>query len=176
MRVEQAFIHVVVDNLRAMFDLVARNLDCGCLIAREDQLFELGAASDISALTDIDEAGRILGHIIFSYSRDEGLSHNDIIVKGPADVEFPIGNFCKAVLVVKSLCTGVPCIDAKEQPSITRCCIDHSVHQSAAQPATMKTGKAVNTFQFDITYFTCRQVGLANQGKANGGITGLNFG
>ena len=58
MRVQQAFIHVDVDDLGAIFNLVARHLYCGFIIACEDQLFELGATRDIGALADIDEAGR----------------------------------------------------------------------------------------------------------------------
>ena len=58
MRVQQAFIHVNVDDLRTIFDLVARHFNGSFEIACEDQLFELGTASDIGALADIDEAGR----------------------------------------------------------------------------------------------------------------------
>ena len=65
MRVEQAFIHVDVDNLRAIFDLIARDLDRGFIIAREDQLLEPGAAGNIGALADIDEAGGIWVMISF---------------------------------------------------------------------------------------------------------------
>lgn len=37
MRIEQAFIHVDVDNLRTIFDLVARDLDSGFIVAGKDQ-------------------------------------------------------------------------------------------------------------------------------------------
>ncbi len=60
MRVQQTFIHVNIDYLRTIFDLVARHFDRSFIIACEDQLFELGTASNIGALADIDEAGR--GH------------------------------------------------------------------------------------------------------------------
>ena len=71
MRVQQAFIHVNVDNLRAIFDLVACHLNRGFIIACEDQLFELGTACDIGALADIDEAGRGRGgrHFWFCFIR-----------------------------------------------------------------------------------------------------------
>ena len=57
MRVEQPFIHVDVDDLRAVLHLLAGNLNGGFIIAGQDQFFELGAAGHIRALADIDEAG-----------------------------------------------------------------------------------------------------------------------
>ena len=71
MRVEQAFIHVDVDNLRTIFDLVARDLDSGFIVAGKDQFFELCAASDIGAFTNINEArGRGAGrHFLFYFKR-----------------------------------------------------------------------------------------------------------
>ena len=66
MRVKQAFIHVDVDNLRAIFDLIACNFDGGFIVASEDELFELGAAGHIGALTNIDEAGGGRCHVFCS--------------------------------------------------------------------------------------------------------------
>ena len=55
MRVEQAFIHVDIDDLRAIFDLVARNFDSGFIVAGQDQLLELCRTGNVGALADIDE-------------------------------------------------------------------------------------------------------------------------
>ena len=57
MRVEQTLIHIDVDNLRAVFDLIARDLDCRFIVAGQDQLFELGRTGDVGAFADIDETG-----------------------------------------------------------------------------------------------------------------------
>ena len=56
-RVEQPLVHVDVDDLRAVLDLLARDFDRPGIVAREDQLLERGAAGDVGALADIDEAG-----------------------------------------------------------------------------------------------------------------------
>ena len=40
--VKQAFIHVHVDNLRAVFNLLTGNIDGGGIIAGQDQLLEFG--------------------------------------------------------------------------------------------------------------------------------------
>jgi hypothetical protein len=55
--VEQPLVHVDVDDLRAVLDLLARDFDCLGVVAREDQLLERGAAGNVGALADIDEAG-----------------------------------------------------------------------------------------------------------------------
>jgi len=66
-RIEQPFVHVDVDHLRAVFDLLARDFDRGGVIARHDQLLERGRAGDVGALADIDEAGGGgLGHFYLS--------------------------------------------------------------------------------------------------------------
>ena len=57
MGVEQTFIHIDVDNLRAVFDLVARDFDSGFIITRQNELLKLGAAGDVRAFTDVDETG-----------------------------------------------------------------------------------------------------------------------
>ncbi len=62
-RIEQPFVHVDIDHLRAVFDLLARDFHGGCVIARHDQLLERGRTGDIGAFTNIDEArGGWLGH------------------------------------------------------------------------------------------------------------------
>ena len=56
-RVEQPFVHVHVDDLRAIFHLLARDVDGGGIVAGHDQLLELGGARDIGAFADVDEIG-----------------------------------------------------------------------------------------------------------------------
>ena len=53
--IEQAFVHVDVDHLRAVLDLVARDRERRRVVAGRHQLAELGRAGDIGALADIDE-------------------------------------------------------------------------------------------------------------------------
>ncbi len=53
--IEQPLVHVDVDDLRAVLDLLARDRERGGVIVRLDQLAELGRAGDIGALADIDE-------------------------------------------------------------------------------------------------------------------------
>ena len=54
-RIEQAFVHVDVDDLRAVLDLIARDGErCG-VVAGRDQLAELRRAGDVGALADIHE-------------------------------------------------------------------------------------------------------------------------
>ena len=55
LRVEQAFVHVDVDDLRAVRHLIARHFKRGGVVARGDQLAEFRRARDIGALADIDE-------------------------------------------------------------------------------------------------------------------------
>ena len=50
MRVEQAFVHVDIDHLRAILDLLAGDLDRGFIIVVEDQFLEAGRAGNIGAL------------------------------------------------------------------------------------------------------------------------------
>ena len=57
--VQQALVHVDVDDLRAALDLLARDLDGGRVVAFQDQLLEAGRPGDIGALTDIDEGGAL---------------------------------------------------------------------------------------------------------------------
>ena len=54
-RIEQAFVHVDVDHLRAVLDLVARDRERRVVVARRDQLAEFRRAGDVGALADIDE-------------------------------------------------------------------------------------------------------------------------
>ena len=53
--VQQAFVHVDVDDLRAVLDLIARDLKRGGVIAVLDQLAEAGRAGDVGAFADVDE-------------------------------------------------------------------------------------------------------------------------
>ena len=55
LRIEQAFVHIDVDDLRAIGHLIARHFERGGVIARGDQLAEFRRARDIGALADIDE-------------------------------------------------------------------------------------------------------------------------
>ncbi len=55
--VEQALVHVDVDHLRAVLDLLPRDLDGLGIVARHDQLLERRGARDVGALADIDETG-----------------------------------------------------------------------------------------------------------------------
>lgn len=55
LRIDQALVHVDVDDLRAVGDLIAGDIErCG-IVAGGDQLAELGRAGDVGALADIDE-------------------------------------------------------------------------------------------------------------------------
>ncbi len=55
LRVDQALIHVDVDDLRAIRHLIARDIERGGVIARRDQLAEARRSRDIGALADVDE-------------------------------------------------------------------------------------------------------------------------
>src|SRR3546814_12988354 len=55
--VQQALVHVDVDDLRARFHLLARDLDGGGIIARHDQLLEPRRSGDVGAFSDIDDPG-----------------------------------------------------------------------------------------------------------------------
>src|SRR6185503_19820859 len=54
--VEQSLVHVDVDDLRPVLDLVASDLDRGVIVAGEDQLLEARRAGDVAALANVDEA------------------------------------------------------------------------------------------------------------------------
>ena len=54
--VEEAFVHVDVEDLRAVLDLAARHAERGRIVVRLDQLAELRRARDVGALANIDEA------------------------------------------------------------------------------------------------------------------------
>ena len=56
-RVEQPFVHVDVDHLRAVLHLLARDFDRLGIVVGEDQLLERGAAGHIGAFADVDECG-----------------------------------------------------------------------------------------------------------------------
>ena len=53
--IEQALVHVDVDDLRAVRHLIARHVERGGVIAVGDELAELGRAGDVRALADIHE-------------------------------------------------------------------------------------------------------------------------
>ena len=53
--IEQALVHVDVDDLRAVLDLLARDREARGIIAGGDQLAEFRRAGDIGALADIHE-------------------------------------------------------------------------------------------------------------------------
>ena len=55
LRIEQALVHVDVDDLRAIDDLIARHVERGGIVAGLDQFAEFRRAGDIGALADIDE-------------------------------------------------------------------------------------------------------------------------
>ena len=55
--IDQAFVHINVNDLRAIGDLVARDLERRREIAGRDQFAKPSRPSDIGALAHIDEAG-----------------------------------------------------------------------------------------------------------------------
>ena len=57
-RVEHALVHVDVDDLGAVLDLLARDVERGLVVAVQDQARELGRAGDVGALADVDEDAR----------------------------------------------------------------------------------------------------------------------
>src|SRR3546814_13094498 len=65
--VEQPFVHIDVDDLRAIFDLLARDLDRRGIIVGEDQLLERRGARDVGALADVDEGGGGGGGHVFLF-------------------------------------------------------------------------------------------------------------
>ena len=58
--IEQAFVHIDVDDLRAVRHLIARDVERRGIVAVRDELAELRRTGDIGALADIDE-GNVLG-------------------------------------------------------------------------------------------------------------------
>ncbi len=57
--IEQALVHVDVDDLRAVLDLVARDLERGAVVAIGDELAEARRAGDVGALADVHERDRV---------------------------------------------------------------------------------------------------------------------
>ena len=53
--IEQALVHVDVDDLRAVLDLIARDGERGGVVAGGDELAKARRAGDVGALADIDE-------------------------------------------------------------------------------------------------------------------------
>ena len=62
------FVHVDVEDLRAVLDLLARDGERSRVVVRLDQLAELGRARDVRALADVDERLRCIGGGHCSYS------------------------------------------------------------------------------------------------------------
>ena len=58
--VEQALVHVDVEDLRPGLDLVARDRQRGGVVAVADQLAEARRAGDVGPLADVDEQGSAL--------------------------------------------------------------------------------------------------------------------
>ncbi len=56
--IQQALVHVDVDDLGAVLDLVARHLQGGGVVARGDQFTESRRARDVGTLADVDEGDR----------------------------------------------------------------------------------------------------------------------
>ena len=57
--VEQALVHVDVDDLGAALDLLAGDFDRRGIVAGHDQLLEAGRSGDVGPLADIDERRRL---------------------------------------------------------------------------------------------------------------------
>ena len=57
LRIEHRLVHVDVDDLRAVLDLLFGDGQRGFVVAGQDQLGELGRAGDVGALADVDEVG-----------------------------------------------------------------------------------------------------------------------
>ena len=55
LRIDEPLVHVDVDDLRAIRDLIARDDERARIVAGGDELAELGRAGDIGALADVDE-------------------------------------------------------------------------------------------------------------------------
>ena len=58
--VQHPLVHVHVDDLGAVLHLLARDLQCGGVVAGGDQLAEPGGARDVGALADVDEGAAVL--------------------------------------------------------------------------------------------------------------------
>ena len=55
LRIDEPLVHVDVDDLRPVRDLIARDDERAGIVAGGDELAELGRAGDVGALADIDE-------------------------------------------------------------------------------------------------------------------------
>ena len=62
LRIEHPLIHVDIDDLRAVFHLLARDVERLVEAILDDQLFELGGARHIGALANVDEVRSRLSH------------------------------------------------------------------------------------------------------------------
>ena len=60
LRIEHAFIHVYIDNLGPVINLLFRNIECFFVVFLSYQTFEFGRPGNICSLTNINKQ-RILG-------------------------------------------------------------------------------------------------------------------
>ena len=99
--VQHPLVHVDVDDLGAVLDLLARDLQGSRVVAGGNQLAELGRAGDVGALAHIDEGaaivaaleglepgetepGRVLRHCARRMSRDRVCDSGDVRGRGAA--------------------------------------------------------------------------------------------
>ena len=61
--VEHALVHVDVEHVGAVLDLLARDFERGGVVVRLDQLAEAGGAGDVGPLAHHDEILRAVGHV-----------------------------------------------------------------------------------------------------------------
>src|SRR3546814_5540942 len=85
-----------VDDLGAIFDLLARDLDRGGEIVGQDQFLERRRAGDVGAFTDIDEGrrGESSGHRYVQKKEESGSERagkDAVVVELAPDVEPEIG-------------------------------------------------------------------------------------
>src|SRR5690606_7930821 len=74
------FVHVDVDDLRAVLDLLARDVEGRLIVAADDQLLELGRAGDVGPLADVDEAA---GDVLLSHdASSKGSSPDNLMATG----------------------------------------------------------------------------------------------
>ena len=79
-RVQKACIHVHIDDLRAVLDLLTRHVErCGIVILL-NQLAEFRRAGDVCAFADIDEGSGLFGHgvpvVLVFKIRIDGIAEN----------------------------------------------------------------------------------------------------
>ena len=113
--IEQALVHIDVDHLRAVLDLLTGDLDRGLVIVRHDQLLEPCRTGDVGAFADVDESGS--GEIVHVRSGPfEVTREHDIVVEGAADIEAAGGDLGEALLGIESDRAMVVVLHAQHQP------------------------------------------------------------